>query len=134
MADGVNESLPTARELEALKVIWALGQATVRDVYRQLQSSNPELAYTTVLSLFQTMEKKGLVRRDGHGRGLKHKYYPAVSPEGTLQGLAADFLRRVFDGAVGHYLISALESSPPDKKQLEELERMISEAKKRLNK
>ena len=123
--------LPTARELDALKVLWRLQQASVRDIYLQLLTANPNLAYTTVLSLIQTMEKKGFVRRDGHGRGLKHLYRSNVSPERTLRELASEFLDRVFDGAVSQYLVSALESKPPNEKQLLELEKMISAAKKR---
>jgi predicted transcriptional regulator len=130
----MKDSLPTARELEALEVFWAKGEATVRDVYRELQAANPELAYTTVLSLIQTMERKGLVRREGHGRGLKHMYQATVSLHVTKRKLAGDFLSRVFDGAVSQYLVSALEFSSPDAKQLRELEQMIAEAKKQLRK
>ena len=128
------ELLPTARELDALKVLWEKEEATVRDIYRQLQAGSPDLAYTTVLSLVQTMEKKGLVRRDSHGRGLKHTYRATVSPEKTMRGLAADFLERVFDGAVGQYLVSALESCRPDEAQLRELRAIIDDAKRNLKK
>ena len=130
----MKDPLPTARELEALKVFWEKGEATVRDIYRELQVSNDELAYTTILSLVQTMERKGLVRREGHGRGLKHMYYATVTPQGTKRQLAGDFLSRVFDGAVREYLVSALEFSRLDAGELRELEQMIADAKKHLKK
>jgi predicted transcriptional regulator len=123
--------LPTARELEALKVIWESGQATVPDVYRELRQANAELAYTTVLSLIQTMERKGLVRRDGQGRGLKHTYYATGSSVRTLQQLADDFVNRVFDGAVDQFLVSALGSGSLNGQQLHELEQMIVDAKRK---
>lgn len=128
----MDESLPTSRELEALKVFWERGEASVRDVYRALQTDSPDLAYTTVLSLIQTMERKDLVEREGQGRGLKHLYRAKVTAQRTLRSLAGDFLTRVFDGAVEQYLVSALESRPPDETQIRELQRMISEAKKNL--
>jgi len=130
----MKKPLPTTRELEALKVFWGAGEATVRDVYRQLQSVNPDLAYTTVLSLIQTMERKGLVKREGHGRGLKHKYCATVTPAGTKQKLAGDFLSRVFDGAVSQYLVSVLEFSQLDANDLRELEETIAQAKRQLKK
>ena len=45
MADGV----PTARELQALKVLWRRGRATVREIYGELEPRDGELAYTTAL-------------------------------------------------------------------------------------
>ena len=53
---------PTDRELEALKVLWERREATVRDVCDALNARGAGLAYTTVLSLLQVMEQKGLVR------------------------------------------------------------------------
>ncbi|MCA9230672.1 MAG: BlaI/MecI/CopY family transcriptional regulator, partial [Planctomycetales bacterium] len=52
---------PTDRELEALKVLWELGEATVREICDQMNVAGEGLAYTTVLSLLQVMEQKGLV-------------------------------------------------------------------------
>src|SRR5215831_7382548 len=125
MADVV----PTGRELEALKVLWERGKATVRDIYQALRPQGEELAYTTVLSLLQTMEQKGLVGRELVGKA--HAYFPMVRKEATFRTLAGSFLERVFDGAVDQYLVRALESRPPSLKELEELEKMIAEAKRR---
>ena len=55
------EIQPTERELEALKVLWERREATVRDLCDALNERGAELAYTTVLSLLQVMEQKGLV-------------------------------------------------------------------------
>ena len=121
--------VPTARELEALKVLWDRGRATVRDIYQALRPQGEELAYTTVLSLLQTMEQKGLVGRELVGKA--HAYFPMVRKEATFRTLAGSFLERVFDGAVDQYLVRALESRPPSLKELEELEKMIAEAKRR---
>jgi len=33
-----DEVVPTPREMEILKVLWELGEATVRDVYRKLRA------------------------------------------------------------------------------------------------
>src|SRR5262245_16961438 len=66
------EVIPTERELEALKVLWARGRATVREVYQELSPREGELAYTTVLSLLQTMERKGLVGHEPAGKGYAY--------------------------------------------------------------
>jgi predicted transcriptional regulator len=124
----MGEMQPTERELEALKVLWERGEATVRDVCEALNSRGAELAYTTVLSLLQVMEQKGLVthRRDGKA----YVYAARIERGKTFRELAGGFLERVFDGAVSEYLVHALESKKVKAAELDELERMIAEAKK----
>ena len=88
MADAV----PTGRELEALKVLWDRGKATVREIYQEMkpQGGEGELAYTTVLSLLQTMEQKGLVGHESAGKA--YLYFAgriatapfAISPAASL--------------------------------------------------
>ena len=125
MADGV----PTARELQALKVLWRRGRATVREIYGELEPRDGELAYTTALSLLQTMEQKGLVGHESAGKA--YAYYAKVRRESVFRKLAGGFLDQVFDGAMGEYMAGALQSRRPSLEELEELEAMISEAKER---
>ncbi len=123
--------LPTGRELEALKVLWQRGKATVREIYQEMKprDGEGELAYTTVLSLLQTMEQKGLV---GHESAGKAYLYSAVAQrDSTFRILAGSFLDQVFDGALGEYVARALQSRRPSLAELEQIERMIAEAKKR---
>jgi predicted transcriptional regulator len=124
------ESIPTGRELEALKVLWARGKATVREIYQELKprEGETELAYTTVLSLLQTMEQKGLVGHEPAGKA--YAYYALIQRENTFRKLAAGFLEQVFDGALGEYVARALQSRRPSLQELDELERMIAEARK----
>lgn len=118
---------PTDRELQALKVLWNLGEATVRELWRALDPGDGSLPYTTVLSLMQVMEQKGLV---GHrAEGKTYLYFPRVERRGVFRQLAAGFLERVFDGAVDEYLVHALESRRPSAEELDRLEQMIAEAK-----
>ena len=125
----MNETLPTARELEVLKVLWQLERATVREVYDVLRPEEGTLAYTTVLSLLQIMEQKGLVGRESEGRA--HTFFPLAPKESTFQRLAGQFLDRVFDGAVEEYLVRALESRAVSDAELAELEQRIAEARRR---
>ena len=125
----MTELIPTDRELEALKVLWDKRQVTVRDVWRVLSAAEPELAYTTALSLMQVMEQKGLV---GHRvDGKAYVYFPRVERKNVFERLASRFLERVFDGAVDEYLVHALQGRRPSDEELDRLEQMISEAKAR---
>ena len=100
----MTDNVPTGRELEALKVLWARGKATVREVYQEMKPAegDGDLAYTTVLSLMQTMEQKGLVGHEAVGKA--YAYFPLVQRESTFRKLAGGFLDQVFDGALGEYV------------------------------
>ncbi|MCH8839067.1 MAG: BlaI/MecI/CopY family transcriptional regulator [Planctomycetes bacterium] len=118
---------PTDRELEALKVLWQRGEATVREVCEAMNAADEELAYTTVLSLLQVMEQKELVNHRREGKA--YVYLPRIEREKTFRRLAAGFLERVFDGALDEYLVHALESRRLSAAELDELEAKIAEAR-----
>lgn len=126
----MNEQAPTNRELEILKILWERERATVREVFETLATDDTPLAYTTVLSLLQTMERKGLVGHEPAGKA--YVYFAKVQRERTFRGLARAFLDRVFDGAMDEYLVRAMESRQPSAKELDQIERMIADHKKRL--
>ena len=118
---------PTGRELEILKVLWEHGPASVRDVADQLVVEK-DLAYNTVQTLLRIMEEKGLVRHKTQGRTFV--YTPCFSRDDS----AARFLDRVFDGAVDELVLCLLrrENISPD--ELERLQAMIGEARKKRTK
>lgn len=121
------ESIPTDRELQALKILWQRGESTVKEVADAMNEGGEQLAYTTVLSLLQVMEQKGLV---GHRRsGKAYNYFPNVERDRTFRKLAAGFLDRVFDGAVDEYLVHALQSRRTSLAELDQLEKMIADEK-----
>jgi BlaI family penicillinase repressor len=118
---------PTDRELEALKVLWKRGESTVRQVYADLNTTGEPLAYTTVLSLFQVMEQKGLVAHRQEGKA--YIYRPLVEQRKTFRQIASKFLDRVFDGAIDEYLVHAIEGKRLTSAELDQLEAMIAKAR-----
>lgn len=118
---------PTERELQALKVLWQLGRASVREICDALGEQGDKLAYTTVLSLLQVMEQKGLV---GHtASGKSYSYHAKVDRERTFRTLAGGFLDRVFDGAMDEYLVHALQTRSLSSEELARLEGLIAQAR-----
>lgn len=128
---------PTDRELEALKVLWERGEATVRDLADAMnagakQGGDDELAYTTVLSLLQVMEQKGLVAHRREGKA--YVYVPRAERQSTIRRMANSFLEKVFDGAVDEYLVHALESKRLSTDELDQLDAMLASARERSKK
>jgi BlaI family transcriptional regulator, penicillinase repressor len=119
---------PTASELEILRVLWARGPSTVREVHEAL-SEKKDLGYTTVLKLLQIMTAKGTVRRD---EGRRAHVYEACQPATeTKRQLVGDVLQRVFEGSASELMIHALEGRRTSRKELEELRRLLDEYERR---
>ncbi|RUL88923.1 BlaI/MecI/CopY family transcriptional regulator [Tautonia sociabilis] len=119
----------TDRELEILKVLWAKGSASVREVQEELVRDSGPVAYSTVQTLLNIMEeKKGLVRHVVEGRTFI--YSPKKSPERTIRELTRRFVDRVFDGALDRMLVALLDSKPPSAEEFERLRAMLDAAQK----
>jgi predicted transcriptional regulator len=119
---------PTASELEILRVLWARGPSTVREVHEAL-SEKKDLGYTTVLKLLQIMTAKGTVRRDEGQRA--HVYEACQAATETKRQLVGDVLQRVFEGSASELMIHALEGRRTSRKELEELRRLLDEYERR---
>lgn len=115
---------PTASELEILRVLWAHGPSTVREVHKAL-SEKKSLGYTSVLKLLQIMTAKGSVRRNEDERA--HVYQACQPAELTKRQLAADILQRVFEGSASQLMMHALSGRRASRQELEELRRLIDE-------
>jgi len=115
---------PTASELEILRVLWARGPSTVREVYEALREQK-SLGYTTVLKLLQIMTAKGTVRRNEEQRA--HVYEACQPAEETKRQLVGDVLHRVFEGSASELMIHALEGRRTSKKELDELRRLLDD-------
>ena len=59
-------------ELECLSVLWPMGEASVRDIHRALAASRPR-AYTTVMTIMDRLEQKGIVARRKVGRAFLYE-------------------------------------------------------------
>src|SRR5919197_3093182 len=99
---------PTDAELAILRVLWARGPSTVRQVAEVL---GRETAYTTVLKLLQIMTEKGLVRRDESAR--THVYSAACSQDQTERQLVTDLVDRVLGGSAEKLVLQALATPRP---------------------
>jgi predicted transcriptional regulator len=111
---------PTDAELAILRVLWARGPSTVRDV---AEAMDREGAYTTVLKLLQIMTDKGLVRRDESAR--THVYKATASEDQTKRQLVADLLDKVFEGSAAKLVLQALSTRTASPEEIEEIRRLL---------
>ena len=117
---------PTEAELQILRVLWAQGPSTVRQVNERL-SEGREVGYTTTLKLMQIMADKGLVSRDESDR--THVYAARAGEDQTQRQLVSDLVDRAFGGSAAALVLQALNAHPASQAELEEIGRLIEEYK-----
>ena len=111
-------------QLQFMRVLWDLGEATAADVHAELSRRDRELAPTTVSTVLARLEKRGLVRHRSEGRQY---VYRAVVTEQDVRGSMVERLADNFFGGdvtrlVSH-LLDAREIHPDD---LAEVKRLIA--------
>jgi len=118
---------PTEGELELLRVLWERGEATVRELYEDVNETRPQ-GYTTVLKLLQIMTEKGLVTRKAAGRA--HIYEAASSQQETTDQILKDVSQRLFAGSAAQLAMHALAMEPASAEELQEIRALIARREK----
>ena len=113
---------PTDREIEILKVLWELGEGSVRAVHERL-SPGGELHFNTVQTQLRIMDRKQLVAHRRDGRTLVYR------PLYTREKVSARFLKQVFDGSLNQLVLSMLAAERVKPETLDELEQLIKAAR-----
>src|SRR4030088_2085403 len=120
-------------ERDVLKEVWDRGEVSVRDVYLAFGETT---AYTTLMTTLDRLYKKKLLTRRKDGRAFI--YLPAVSSAELEQGIRED----VIEGLLGHgadavqpVLACIVDTvSQRDRELLDELDRLIKEKRRELQK
>jgi predicted transcriptional regulator len=119
--------IPTDAELSVLRILWAKGPSTVRQLHEAL-SQERDLGYTTVLKAVQVMLEKGLVDRDDSERS--HVYRAAVAEGQTKGQLVSDLMAKAFAGSASELLVHALKAGGTKPAELDAIQRLLDGARK----
>jgi predicted transcriptional regulator len=121
-------TVPTTAELRLLQILWELGEATVDDVV----NAHPERErphYKTTQTLLRIMENKEFISHEARGRVFVFR--PLVSRKTIDQLSVQALVSRNFHGSAAGLLVNLLESSSIKKKELDELESLMREYRKK---
>lgn len=116
----------TPLELRIMQVLWEKGASTVQAVQERLPGES--LAYTTVQTMLNVLQRKGKVKRRLVGKA--YEYRPVLSRERALREAAGDLLDRMFGGSVDALLMSLVKSRQIDATKLAKLQRLIDEGER----
>ena len=115
-----------AQELAIMKVVWRLKDASVRDVYETMRERR-SVAYTTVMTMMNTLEGKGYLKKQLDGRAFR--YRPAVPEQRVVGTMVREFVERVFDGGAGALLTHLVTDRNLTDEERRRLRRLIDESK-----
>jgi BlaI family transcriptional regulator, penicillinase repressor len=111
----------TRLELRIMQVLWRCGAGTVSAVQAELK---PPLAYTTVQTVLNILERKGKVKRELQGRA--YLYAARVTEAKALGQGVRDLVDRMFGGSSEELVMSLLKNRQIDAKKLADLTRRFS--------
>src|SRR5882724_2605744 len=109
----------TPPERRIMRVLWDDGAGNVQKVLQGLEGE-PQLAYTTVQTTLNVLQRKGRVKRKLVGRA--YEYSAIVSQEAADSHAIKDVLQRVFRGSVDDLLLCLVRSKQLDAQKLAELQ------------
>jgi len=123
------QSLDSLGELQraVMEVVWRHGEASVHDVLREV-SRHKKLAYTTVLTVMQKLEKAGWLEHRNEGKS--YVYTPTASREEAGAGSVRGFLKRVFEGDAVAMFQHLIRESDLSDEELSELRALIDAKRK----
>jgi len=119
---------PSEFEMQILGTLWKHGPLTVREMLGLLPDGKKR-AYTSVLSVMQVMEKKGLLGRTREG--LTDRWRPAVEEAKILGPFMKNLIARVFGGSARNALQCLFEEGEVDRAEIAEIRRLLDAHEKK---
>jgi len=117
-------SKPSNMELQILSVLWEKGPLPVKEINAALPDKK-ERAYTTVLTLVQLMEKKGLVSRTRDG--VRHIYKAKQSRDKILKPMMSNMVSNVFGGNPATAMQFLMDGQKVSSEEIEQMRQMLDE-------
>ncbi len=110
-----------------IEVVWELGEASVHQVREKLRQKK-KLAYTTVLTALQNLEKAGWLRHRSEGK--VYVYEPTRTREEAGANSVRKLLDRIFDGDALLMFQHLMRQDKLSDAELRELRKMIDDKRK----
>jgi len=112
----------TKLELQIMQVIWRQGASNVSAVQAGLEQ---QLAYTTVQTMLNILERKGKLKRKLRGRAFE--YSATVSQSRATGSAVRDLVDRMFGGSSEELVMSLIKSRQIDARTIAKLSKRLKE-------
>ncbi len=113
-------------EMEVARVLWGLGEATVREVHEAFPPER-KIDFTTVQTYLRRLEAKRYVRAWLVGR--TRVYAPKVKPATVIRETVDDLVERLFGGEAMPLVRHLIEDRGISEEELTQLRRLLDRLK-----
>lgn len=117
-------------ELETARVLWELGEATVREVHESFPPGR-DVDFTTVQTWLRRLEAKGYVKVRMQGR--TRVYAPRIRPRTVIRETVDDLVDRLFAGEQLPLMRHLIEDRGVSGDELAELRAMLDRLEEEQN-
>ena len=111
-------------EMEAARIVWDLGQATVRQVFEAFPEER-KIDFSTVQTYLRRLQVKGYLHAKRQGRAMV--YRPRVRPDEVIRETVDDLVSRLFDGQTIPLLHYLIRDSSISEDEIRKLRKMIDD-------
>lgn len=118
-------------QLAVMNILWSRREATVHEVLDALPAEHRP-AYTTVLTVLRSLEKRGKVTHDAMEGTRQYRYRPLVSAHDARDDILHDVLNRLFAGSPTMLVKHLLETEGFTLAELRELRKVIDTQEKEI--
>jgi len=115
----------TPLELEIMNVLWETGPANVQTVQAHIQGR--ELAYTTVQTMLNILDRKGKVKRRLKERA--YVYRPVLSRQKAVTQAVGDMIDRFFGGSADSLVLNLVETRHLTPEKLAQIQKLLERAR-----
>ena len=113
--------------MQILGLLWRDGPLTAREVLTRTPDGKKR-AYTSILSVMQVMEKKGLLTRTREG--LTDRWRPLVEESQILEPFMKGLVSNIFGGNATSAMQCLLNGTKLDRREIEEIRELLEEHQK----
>ena len=113
-------------EMEILKHVWELGEASVADV-REKMLEYRDVAYTTVMTIMKNLADKKYLKYREEGRS--YIYSAAIDPNDVRFNLIDRLVDKVFEGSPKELVQTLVQSENLTEAERREIKKMIEKLK-----
>lgn len=114
----------TENELDIMKILWAQAPLKISDILDLLKRTQKP-AYTSLLTLVQSMEKKGYIRHEKEGKAFL--YLPVLQHEKFLMSEVKRIAKRLFGGSPGMLVLNLVENEQLSETEIKTLKQLLKD-------
>lgn len=115
-------------ELQVARVLWELGEASVRQVCEALPKGHG-LEFATVQTYLRRLEAKGYI--GGRNTGRTRIYKPRIKPRTVIRETLDDLIDRLFGGDTAPLVRHLIQNHEISGEELTELRELIEQMEQR---